>query len=85
MISLYGTRNIEEPTHELYIPAQPMADARRTGEVETAKDKHHHYNFDCNTFVSLYADDTNISTIFSDVYERYTMQEHLNDFMRWAA
>ena len=43
------------------------------------------YNFDCNTFVSLYADDTKISTIFSDVSERHTMQEHLNEFMRWAA
>ena len=43
------------------------------------------YNFDSNTFVSLYADDTQISTIFSDVSERHTMQEHLNEFMRWAA
>ena len=43
------------------------------------------YNFDCNTFVTLYADDTKISTIFSDVSERHTMQEHLNEFMRWAA
>ena len=34
------------------------------------------YNFDRNTLVSLYADDTKISTIFSDVSERHTMQEH---------
>ena len=25
------------------------------------------------------------STIFSDVSERHTMQEHLNEFVRWAA
>ena len=43
------------------------------------------YNFDRNTLVSLYADDTKISTIFSDVSERHNMQEHLNEFMRWAA
>ena len=43
------------------------------------------YNFDRNTFVSLYADDTIISTIFYDVSKRHTMQEHLNEFMRWAA
>ena len=43
------------------------------------------YNFDLNTFVSLHAGDTNISTIFSDVSERHTMQENLKEFMRWAA
>ena len=43
------------------------------------------YNFDRNTLVSLYADGTTISTIFSDVSERHTMQEHHNEFMRWAA
>ena len=43
------------------------------------------HNFDRNTLVSLYADDTQISTIFSDVSERHNMQEHLNEFMRWAA
>ena len=43
------------------------------------------YNFDRNTLVSLYAYDTKISTIFSDVSERHNMQEHLNEFMRWAA
>ena len=42
-------------------------------------------NFDRNTLVSLYADDTQISTIFSDVSERHNMQEHLKEFMRWAA
>ena len=36
-------------------------------------------NFDRNTLVSLYADDTKISTIFSDVSERHNMQEHLNN------
>ena len=36
------------------------------------------YHFDRNTLVSLYADDTKISTIFSDVSERHNMQEHLN-------
>ena len=43
------------------------------------------YNCDRITLVSLYADDTNISTIFSDVSEHHTMQEHLNEFMGLAA
>ena len=43
------------------------------------------YNFDRKTLVILYADDTKISTIFAYVSERHTMQQHLNEFMRWAA
>ena len=43
------------------------------------------YNLDINTDISLFADDdSNISTVLSDVSERSTMQESLNQFMEWA-
>ena len=37
-----------------------------------------------NTDISLFADDSKISTVLSDVSERSTMQERLNQFMEWA-
>ena len=42
------------------------------------------YNLDINTDISLFADDSKISTVLSDVSERSTMQESLNQFMEWA-
>ena len=43
------------------------------------------YNLDINTDISLFADDSKISTVLSDVSERSTMrQERLNQFMEWA-
>ena len=37
-----------------------------------------------NTDISLFNDDSKISTVLSDVSERSTMQERLNQFMEWA-
>ena len=37
-----------------------------------------------NTSVFFFADDTKISTVFSDVSERPDMQEYLNEFVVWA-
>ena len=42
------------------------------------------YNSDMNTDISLFADDSKISTVLSDVSERSTTQERLNQFMEWA-
>ena len=42
------------------------------------------YNSDMNTDISLFADDSKIYTVLSDVSERSTMQERLNQFMEWA-
>ena len=42
------------------------------------------YNLDINTDISLFADDSKIYTVLSDVSERSTMQERLNQFMEWA-
>ena len=42
------------------------------------------YNSDMNTDISLFADDSKISIVLSDVSERSTMQERLNQFMEWA-
>ncbi len=42
------------------------------------------YNLDINTDISLFADDSNISTVLSDVSVRSTMQESLNQLMEWA-
>ena len=37
-----------------------------------------------NTSVCLFADDTNISTVFSDVSERSDMRKCLNEVVVWA-
>ena len=42
------------------------------------------YNSDMNTDISLFADDSKISTVLSDVSKRSTMQKRLNQFMEWA-
>ena len=42
------------------------------------------YNSDMKTDISLFADDSKISTVLSDVSERSTTQERLNQFMEWA-
>ena len=41
-------------------------------------------NSDMNTDISLFADDCQISTVLSNVSERSTVQERLNQFMEWA-
>ena len=41
------------------------------------------YNSDMNTDISLFADDSKISTVLSDVSERSTMQERLNQFTEY--
>ena len=41
-------------------------------------------NFYRNTVVSLFADDTKISTTFSSIAERPSMQNNLNEFINWA-
>ena len=42
------------------------------------------YNLDINTDISLFANDSKVSTVLSDVSERSIMQESLNQFMEWA-
>ena len=43
------------------------------------------YNYsDMNTDISLFADDSKISTVLTDVSERSTMQERINQFMERA-
>ena len=42
------------------------------------------YNLYINTDISLFGDDSNTSTVLSDVSERSNMQERLNQVMEWA-
>ena len=42
------------------------------------------YNLDMNTDISLFVDDSKISTVLSDVSESSPIQGRLNQFMEWA-